>query len=39
MPCKTIPIRQSVAVQAVRLLQTHEEQQEDGETELLRRLA
>jgi hypothetical protein len=34
-----ILIRQLDAMQAVRLLQTYEEQQEDGDTELLRRLA
>jgi hypothetical protein len=34
-----ILIRQSDAMQAVRLLQTYKKQQEDGDTELLRRLA
>jgi hypothetical protein len=36
---EVVLIRQSDAMQAVRLLQTYEEQQEDGDTELLRRLA
>jgi hypothetical protein len=36
---EVVRIRQSDAMQAVRLLQTYEEQQEDGNTELLRRLA
>jgi hypothetical protein len=36
---EVVPIRQSDAMQAVRLLQTYKEQQEDGDTELLRRLA
>jgi hypothetical protein len=39
MTCRPVPIRQSVVMQAVRLLQTYEEQQEYGDTELLRRLA
>jgi hypothetical protein len=36
---EVILIRQSDAMQAVRLLQTYKEQQKDGDTELLRRLA
>jgi hypothetical protein len=36
---EVVPVRQSDAMQAVRLLQTYEEQQEDGDTKLLRRLA
>jgi hypothetical protein len=36
---EVVLIRQSDAMQAVRLLQTYEEQQKDGDTELLRRLA
>jgi hypothetical protein len=36
---EVVLIRQLDAMQAVRLLQTYKEQQEDGDTELLRRLA
>jgi hypothetical protein len=36
---EVVLIRQSDAMQAVRLLQTYKEQQKDGNTELLHRLA
>jgi hypothetical protein len=38
-PVEVVPIGQSDAIQAVQLLQQYEEQQEDGDSELLRHLA
>lgn len=37
-PAEVIPIKQSDAMEAVRLLQAYEEQQEDGDSEILRQL-
>jgi hypothetical protein len=38
-PVEVIPVRSQEALQAVRLLQSYEEQQDDGESDVIRRLA
>jgi hypothetical protein len=38
-PVEIVPIRQQEAMEAIRLLQSYEEQQDDGDGEILRRLA
>jgi hypothetical protein len=38
-PVEIVPIRQQEAMEAIRLLQSYEEQSDDGDGEILRRLA